>query len=182
MKRCGRILNRTPLTPNEFKIVGDSASFETYNQKQITSGTIWIDADDVERVSLHKWYLGGRGYAISRINGKLKYLHHYIMGGVFKHGTREGDHKDRNTLNNRKLNLRVANRSQQSMNARISKNNKSGYKGVSWCTAKSRWAVYIGKNSKGKFLGYYDDPRDAAVVYNNAASKYYGEFAVLNAI
>lgn len=40
--------------------------------------------------------------------------------------------------------------------------------------------AHIHPNGKTKFLGYYDNPIDAAIAYDKAASIYYGEFARLN--
>ena len=41
-------------------------------------------------------------------------------------------------------------------------------------------AIQVGR--KHKFLGYFDNKTDAAIAYNNAASKYFGEYAWLNPI
>jgi hypothetical protein len=62
----------------------------------------------------------------------------------------------------------------------MSKNNKSGYKRV--IKEYGKWRADIGIHGKQKFLGYYDKIEDAAQKYNEAALKYYGEFAYLNEV
>src|SRR6266851_8668054 len=55
----------------------------------------------------------------------------------------ETDHHDRNTLNNRRYNLRKATKSQNRNNQKIRSDNKSGYKGVSWDNRKNKWIAQI---------------------------------------
>ena len=43
------------------------------------------------------------------------------------------------------------------------------------------YVAMIHPDRKGIFLGYFADPKDAAQAYDEAAIKYYGEFAVTNA-
>lgn len=92
------------------------------------------------------------------------------------------DHIDRNKLNNRRLNLRLATRSQNSMNRTNTKPSKtSKYKGVFWRNDRNKWVgqIFIGSKSSKYFN---DDELEAATWYNNKAKELHGEFACLNEI
>lgn len=86
------------------------------------------------------------------------------------------DHRDLDRSNNRIDNLRIATQSQNSANRAMQANNKSGFKGVSWSTKRQKWAVYLKKEGKGRFLGYFDDPEDGHLVWLKAAEEAHGEF------
>lgn len=86
-----------------------------------------------------------------------------------------GDHKNRNTLDNRISNLRPATHSQQMMNRRLFKNNKTGYKGVT--INRGKYMVGIKIEGKMKFLGRFDQLEDAVMVRKEAEEKWYGEYA-----
>jgi hypothetical protein len=48
--------------------------------------------------------------------------------------------------------------------------NKTGvYKGVFWCTGKSKWRAALKIHYKEYFLGYFDTELDGAIVYNDYA-------------
>ena len=94
----------------------------------------------------------------------------------------EIDHIDGNRLNNQKSNLRFATSSQNKINRGARKDNKSGYKGVSWHKQRNCWAVRLMINGKYQHLGLFQDKHKAAQVYNDNASKYYGSYAWLNKI
>lgn len=96
---------------------------------------------------------------------------HYIIFG------KNCDHKDRNTFNNRKENLREATFSQQSMNRNKSKNNTSGFTGVTWHKTQQAWMARININKKRVILGYFNNKTDAVIARLQAEAKYYGEFA-----
>ena len=55
--------------------------------------------------------------------------------------------------------------------------NTSGVKGVSWSEAAHKWQATIRINGRSIGLGYYSDIEDARQAYEEAASKYQGEFA-----
>jgi hypothetical protein len=92
----------------------------------------------------------------------------------------EVDHEDGNGLNNVRSNLRIATRSQNQGNTRLGSNNSSGYKGVYWSKKLQKWVAQIGMDGKLTYLGLYDTAEEAALVYDENAREYFGEFALLN--
>jgi len=92
------------------------------------------------------------------------------------------DHINGKGYDNRKANLRLATRSQNSMNKPFikTKPSSSKYRGVSWSKSQKKWHVQIGLKGKHIFVGYFDNEIDAAKAYDNAARKYHKDFAVLN--
>jgi hypothetical protein len=90
---------------------------------------------------------------------------------------RKVDHKDGNKKNNRIRNLRKCTSTQNVANRKISKTNKSGFKGVSWSKSNGRWVAFIGVEGKSKYLGGFDTPELAHELYCLAADLLYGEFA-----
>jgi hypothetical protein len=95
------------------------------------------------------------------------------------------DHKNRNGLDNRRLNLRLATYSQNIINragASKSKPPVSGFKGVK-PFPKNRtnpWLVRLNRNGKLVYSGYFKTPELAARAYDSAALKHFGEFAYTN--
>lgn len=104
-------------------------------------------------------------------------MHHQVLRSP--DGT-ETDHRDGNGLNNQKSNLRVCTGSQNQCNQRTPKNNKSGYKGVSWNGNARKWQASIGINGKTLHMGYFFCLIKAARTYDSAAREHFGEFARLN--
>jgi hypothetical protein len=91
------------------------------------------------------------------------------------------DHRNTDSLDNRRANLRLATHSQNSCNSRRDKSNTySRYRGVSFSKRKGKWFAAIRANGRKLWLGYFDNEIDAARAYDTAARKYHGEFARLN--
>lgn len=148
---------------------------------------VLIDDEDFERVSQYKWrpMENKRALVENRVyfqthsykDGKIIYLllHRFLMGvspGIKK----VVDHKDLNTLNCQKENLRICSYNQNNMNQRIRKNNTSGYKGVSWSKRDKKWEAYINLNKKKIHLGLYFSPELAYEAYCVASLKYHNDF------
>ena len=73
----------------------------------------------------------------------------------------EVDHINGNTLDNRKENLRPANRRQQSQNTRSRKNSTSIYVGVHLHRLTGKWRSQIKVDGKIKSLGLFNSPEEA---------------------
>ena len=141
-----------------------------------------VDDEDFEYLNQWKWFYTSDGYPARSVyfKHKKKKLSMHCAIKQAPDGY-EIDHKNRNRLDNRRENLRICTHSQNMANRRRSKNNTSGYKGVSWDTVHKGWHSQIGgRKINGKTLGLFDIPEDAARAYDEAAKKLYGEFAILN--
>lgn len=86
------------------------------------------------------------------------------------------DHINRNPLDNRLSNLRLADRVQNSVNRKTSGTSK--YLGVCYDRKTGKWQASIG--TPRKYLGQFKEEKEAAAAYNKEAASLYKEFANLN--
>lgn len=180
MRRHGKILERTIYDPNKITIKDDIAEIVLYNKKGKEIAKTIIDAEDADRIKNHKWHMA-KGYVETSRNGKNILLQNMIMN-ITSNKKQMADHKDRNTLNNRKSNYRLCSHVENCRNKGVSEANSSGFKGVYWHKNKGKWQSQIKINQNGIYLGLFKDKIKAAKAYNKAAIKYFGEFACLNKI
>ena len=122
----------------------------------------------------------GKGYVATKIKGKHYCVHKLIW--LWHYGNMPAclDHINRNTLDNRIENLRIASASENMMNRKTFKNSASGCRGVSWHKKHSKWWAYVDVNKNRRSLGYFDDLELADLVATEARAKFHGQFSVLN--
>lgn len=143
----------------------DHALFKTFN------GTAFkVSKESIPIVEKQSWHVDSSGYVSAYVDGKMIRLHKLLMSssGIV-------DHINRDKLDNTLENLRIANKSINAINAKISSRNISGYRGVCFDYRSSKWYARIGLNKKGIFLGYFKDIEEAYRARKNAELKYYGE-------
>jgi len=103
-----------------------------------------VDDGDFESVNKYKWYFT-HGYARRDMLRKKIYMHRFIMNNPIT----LIDHINKNTLDNQRNNLRVADKRVNALNAKKRNNCVSRYKGVSFQNQIKRWRAY------GAYMGHY---------------------------
>lgn len=140
-----------------------------------------VDAIDYEFLIQWNWFAlkmywnHGFHFYAARASGKI--LMHRVLTNNKGVST---DHRDRNTLNNRRKNLRPCTDSCNAANQPKHRDNTSGYKGVHFYKPRKKWVAYIKVNYCRMHLGYFDNLKDAARAYDMAALKNFGKFAYTN--
>ena len=86
------------------------------------------------------------------------------------------DHENRETLDNRRSNLRICSRSENNTNLGLSSISTSGFRGVYWQKKGSIWKAQIKKNRKRYHLGCFSTPEEAHKAYVKAAKILHGKF------
>ena len=91
------------------------------------------------------------------------------------------DHINRNKLDDRRKNLRICTVSQNGINRpKCNSNCTSRYKGVYLIPKTKSWKSGLKINNKSISFGNYPTELEAAYIYNQNVSKYFGEFSVYN--
>lgn len=147
---------------------------------------VLLDDHDYYTVCNMKWhkFKSPRSYTYYTVSsigtpgnttGKNLYMHRVIMG--INDRNIHVDHRNRNGLDNRRDNLRIATPSQNHANLKIPVTNTSGYKGVILSKRKGYFESRIKVNQKCIYLGSFSSAEEAAEAYEQASKKYFGQFS-----
>lgn len=148
-------MKRIPLTQGRFALVDDA---------------------DVNLLSRYKWTYNN-GYAMRKGRGGVWIGMHRVIAqaGPDQHV----DHRNGDTLDNRRHNLRICTVRQNVCNT-PPRPGTSRYKGVYAHKRSGRWVAAITHGGKKQHLGYFDTQEEAARAYDQAAARLFGEYAWLN--
>lgn len=140
-----------------------------------------LDADDALKFVGVPLWVSSHGYVRVRAHDgrNEKYVHRIVMGA----GKGEYvDHIDGNKLNNSKSNLRLCTNQENSCNARLRTNNKSGVKGVYWSNGRMKWEAQITSKGVRHALGRFNTFKEAVAARRYAEDALQGEFSALNGV
>ncbi len=156
---------------NRFKI-----SKEDYEE---CSKYCWTGKDESSRNPKNGLYFSARMSRKSPEGHKMKMLHNFVWE---KHNGKipEGylvDHIDRFPENNCINNLRLVDKSLNSLNSDIRKNNSSGVTGVSFYEKRQCWRAFINYGGKRYELGRRKNKEEAIKLRLKAELEYLGGFA-----
>ncbi len=163
-KSCGcfRLENvRRQRKHNEYKVIG-----ECVRVKLNSSDYMLCDIEDWEMLKGKYWNVNAAGYAVT--GGKI-FFHKKITNTT----NEIIDHINMNKLDNRKCNLRIADKKINSINRGLQSNNKTGYKGVYHDRRYGTWNARVTVNRKTIHLGTFSTKEEAIAARKAGEEKYY---------
>ena len=162
-------------------VIGPSIAYIELTQDKFAC----IDLEDAYKCSSNSWHAvfvkrwnfwyAKRG---THVYGKPVqiYLHRFIHGDA---DTPTVDHKNRETLDCRKANLRSATVGQNAWNRKISSSNSTGEKGLlfpKYGRGNKRWIAKTWKDRKCIYLGNFHTRQEAVDALRSEVPKIHGEF------
>jgi hypothetical protein len=144
-----------------------------------------VEPRDYYSLRRFKWFVHGNGsnlYAARSaltddLRSRIIYMHRQLMSppaGLVV------DHRNCDSLDNRRANLRVVTQAVNMRNRRKRKNASSHYIGIWFDNKRNKWTAQIRYNGHKLWLGRFDSELDAARAYDVAAIKYFGASVRLN--
>jgi hypothetical protein len=165
---------------NKIVYENDHAKIILTDKEGYVTGESLIDIEDLALVSGIKWTTSlekHHRYATGNIKIGKNYkgikMHRLILGVSDK--SVKIDHKNHNTLDNRKENLRISSNAQNMHNMTFTRNSTSGIKGI---TKKgNRWECRIQLNGKRIQIGCFSSIEEALEARLKMENALYGEYA-----
>lgn len=142
-----------------------------------------VDDEDYSLVSGFKWHVAMQGarrdtpYACGLVSGKVVRMQRFIVGLKACKGL-VVDHANRDTLDNRRANLRICSPADNVHNSKAIVGS-SEFKGVHRSKTSGEFVAGI-KHPKQTRLGTFTDEKAAAMAYDRAAIEAWGEYAWTN--
>ena len=154
----------------------DLKSFEYGVGYTLKGEEFYFDLEDYDKIKDYCWNVSTRkenNYKTLNArdckNNKTVRFANIIMNSKYV------DHINKNTLDNRKSNLRICSQNQNSRNQSKPYNSNCPFMGVSFINGK--YYSRIGVNKKKIHLGTFNTLEEAIIVRLKAEKEYFGEFA-----
>lgn len=149
---------------------------------KLTRGQVaLVDDRDFKSLGKHKWCAAQRRKnfiavqrSTKRKGDRIILMHRRILRA--KAG-QQVDHKNGNTLDNRRKNIRICTNAQNGFNRGPRCDNKLGVKGVSFDKSRGKFSAELGVHGKRIRLGRFETLLAAKRAYIKAAKRHHGAFA-----
>lgn len=133
----------------------------------------YFDLEDYDKIKDYTWSYNEDKYVISNVFGRIIRMHILIMDSD---GTKDIDHRDHVTYNNRKYNLRICEHFENIIHSKTYSNNTTGRKGAYWDKSRNKWMAVITYNKNTVHLGRFNTFDEAVKVREDAEKKYHKDF------
>lgn len=174
---CSRTCYR-PSSPPILNDDGLTARVPLYGGDGSVRAYALIDAVDTEWIGQWRWHLLPSGYPRRSVyiprtaNSPYRVVHRYMhcdLLGLTQGDGVDGDHINRNKLDNRRRNLRVVPEDRaNAQNVPSQKGSTSAFRGVSWKASNRKWSAQLRVDGKTVYLGLFEDEAEAAAVAREA--------------
>lgn len=169
---------------NEIRVVEDRAVvLMTLTQGQTTI----FDLADLPLLGQIRWWAqwmenGRQFYATGKPRAadgsyRIMQMQRFLLQPI---AGMQADHINRNTLDNRRSNLRIVTRAENKRNSNLYRSNSSGFVGVYKASRSERWQASITIDGKNTHLGMFLTAEEAALARDRKAIELYGAHARLN--
>lgn len=137
-----------------------------------------IDKEDWDKVKKHIWWVSCKTrnnyYQVyTQVKRKTIVLSRLLIEAPSHLVV---DHIDRNPLNNKKSNLRLATAAQNSYNMNMKNSNTTGVIGVDYRKDRNKYRALIRIDGRKISLGHYDTLEEAAKVRQETAREWFGKW------
>ena len=188
LKKYGRTLDTNPRTvwdPNEIRVLDTYAEIDTYTSTGEVLNTFKLDIEDVPLLQNHKWRTVFKGKTKSPYlvtghagtqGGDQVYFHRLVLGNP----NEEIDHINRDSTDNRKVNLRISYRTQQLANTKLRCDNTQGIKGVYYIQKNNKYRTEIQCNNRHIYSPYYKTKAEAAYMRYLLEQFFYKDIGINN--
>lgn len=140
----------------------DIQMLDTHGVLYLGAFPFLFDVEDLPIIESHIWYRDKDGYLVScyNYNGQRRFVrfHRIVMHAQPKQFV---DHINHDRADNRKQNLRLCSRSENTRNRGLYSTNTSGIAGVFYDKQRDKWVASITYNNKKMLLGRFTDKDDA---------------------
>lgn len=167
-KSCGclKLENvRRQRKKNEYEIFGEYARVRVSDTEYML-----CDTEDWGKLKNHYWSICPTGYAASGTSKRGRIFFHKEVTNTTSEII---DHINMNKLDNRKCNLRIADKKINSINRGLQSNNKTGYKGVYHDKRYGTWNARVTVSGKTIHLGTFSTKEEAIAARRAGEEKYY---------
>jgi len=174
-KSCGCLSKETNYNnfakQNKYIFKEDYIIGITYN----TNKNFFIDKEDFDKIKEHCWYEAKNNYIVTKIKKTNQNIS--IQNMILdKPKNKIVDHINRNKYDNRRSNLRIVTKQQNTINKSKQQNNKSGIVGVFFDNSRNKWVANLGFMGK-KYRKRFDTKEEAHSKRKEYEKKYFKQYA-----